>query len=135
VITAVDSSVLFDIFLADPEFGAASARAMRTVLQQGTAVACAPVLAEVSSLFKDSAHAMAALTELGVRYDTMDADSALAAGTAWRRYRDRGGPRSRVVADFLIGAHARSRADRLFTRDAGFYRDYFRGLALLVPTA
>ncbi|HTS69938.1 MAG TPA: VapC toxin family PIN domain ribonuclease, partial [Terriglobia bacterium] len=43
--------------------------------------------------------------------------------------------RTRVVADFLIGAHALHNADRLLTRDRGFYRSYFKRLTILDPTA
>jgi predicted nucleic acid-binding protein len=40
-----------------------------------------------------------------------------------------------VVADFLIGAHALLQCDALITRDASFYRDYFKGLKVIVPQA
>jgi hypothetical protein len=56
------------------------------------------------------------------------------AGAAWRRYRESGGPRSRLIADFLIGAHARRQAERLLTRDRGFYRTYFADLVILEPS-
>lgn len=64
----------------------------------------------------------------------MAAPEAQAAGRAWWAYRRRGGKRERVVADFLIGAHALARADRLLTRDRGFYRKDFAGLTVLDPS-
>jgi predicted nucleic acid-binding protein len=42
---------------------------------------------------------------------------------------------ARAVPDFLIGAHALLQCSGLITRDAGFFRDYFKGLKVIVPTA
>jgi hypothetical protein len=75
------------------------------------------------------------MERLGVGFSPLDLESALAASTAWRKHRARGGRRERVAADFLIGAHAQLHADRLLTRDRGFYRAFFRGLKVLDPAA
>ena len=133
MITAVDTNVLIDVFAADAEFGPASRRAIRDGIAQGGLVACEAIWAEVSAAFPSSEAARAALDALGVTFSPLDAATALAAGRLFAQYLRRGGKRRRVVADFLIGAHAAAHADRLLTRDRGFYRIYFGDLTLVDP--
>lgn len=134
MITAVDTSVLVDVFGADPVFGDASADALRRCRGEGQLVACDVVWAEVTAAFSDPVAAMAVLDTLGVEFSPLDRDAASAAGTAWSAYRERSGSRERVIADFLIGAHAGRAGDRLLTRDRGFYRSYFGDLQILDPS-
>jgi predicted nucleic acid-binding protein len=74
------------------------------------------------------------MNTISVGFSPLNRESALAAGEVWRRYRVHGGPRARVIPDFLIGAHAALQCERLLSRDRGFYREYFKRLRLLDPT-
>jgi predicted nucleic acid-binding protein len=133
MITAVDSNVLLDVLGSDPAFGPASASAIRTALRDGRLVACEAVWAEVSASFASAVAASNAFDRLNLEFSPLTKEAALEAGAAWKAHRARGGSRSRVAADFLIGAHALCQADRLLTRDRGFYRSYFRRLRIFDP--
>ncbi len=133
--TAVDTSVLLDVFGADEEFGEPSREALRKAYRSGALLACDVVWAEVRAHFADDDQFRDALGVLGIRFDPLSADSAALAGRLWQEQRRRStSNRARVVADFLIGAHALRQADVLLTRDRGFYRTCFTELRLLEPS-
>lgn len=135
MITAIDTNVLLDVFGADAKFGEASARALRRCLGEGAIVACEVVWVEAAAAFSSAAPFEEAMKTLGVGFSSVNERTVVAAARAWRGYRARGGKRERVVADFLIGAHAMEQCDRLLSRDRGFYRESFKGLKLLDPSA
>jgi len=132
---AVDSSVLVDVLAGDPTFAGASEVGLSEALGAGDVVACDAVVAEIHTLLADAESAMEALSSLGIRYLATSEQAAVRAGHMQRRFRDRGGRCERVVADFLIGAHALLQCDALLTRDAAFFRDYFKGLKVIEPRA
>ncbi|MDP2795732.1 MAG: type II toxin-antitoxin system VapC family toxin [Sulfurisoma sp.] len=133
MITAVDTSVLLDVFFDDPRFGQASADALRQCLREGALQACPVVWAEVRAAFDDAATFERTLSTLGVGYAEFARETASSSGEIWQAYRRAGGKRERIMADFLIGAHAKRQCDRLLTRDAGFFRGYFGGLKIVEP--
>ena len=85
MITAIDTSVLLDLFAADPAHVAASQVAVRSCLQEGSLVVCEVVLAELRPHFRDDAPLMEALAKLGVEYIPMSREGALLAGRVWRQ--------------------------------------------------
>jgi len=125
--------VLFDIVK-----GASGARlaqaALETALAQGGLCACAVVVAELGRYFKNNHDLQAFLADCQIDHDPLSLQSALGAAQIMRAYARNKGPRERVAADFLIGAHALHQTDALLTTDGGFYRQYFKGLTVVAPT-
>ncbi len=134
MITAVDTNVLIDIFGADPNHGVSSKEAIRSCIYQGSLVTCEVVWAEVSAVFPLETSAQEALQSLGVKFSPLGLEASLFAGRLWKDYRQKGGRRDRMVADFLIGAHALYHADALLTRDRGFYRSGMPKLKIIDPS-
>jgi predicted nucleic acid-binding protein len=140
-VIAVDSNLLIDLIGDDPDAGDSADSALRAALSMGPVVACDVVVAEVVAGLGNGAVVMELLEELGIDFHPLELRSAVRAGEMQRRYNERRraagetayGPRT--VPDFLIGAHALLQCTGLITRDAGFYRDYFKGLKVIVPKA
>ncbi len=135
MITALDTNVLLDVLVGDREYARASQAALRQCYDEGGLVACEVVWAEVATFFPSPDLAEDAMKRLAVRFVPMEQPDALEAALRWSRFRARARaePR-RIVADFLIGAHALGHADRLLTRDRGFYKAAFDGLEVVDPT-
>lgn len=132
---AIDSSVIIDLLANDARTAEGAEASLRQALTNGPVVVCDVVLTEVTTALRDGAEARGVLEEMGIAFLAVEARSAVRAGEMQRRYRQRGGRRQRTVPDFIVGAHALLQCSGLITRDAGFFRDYFKGLKLIVPKA
>ena len=130
MITAVDTNVLLDVLVPDDEHGPQSREWLAFAYNAGAIVICDPVYAEIVPAFADKESLDDALRQIGAALSPIDSSIAYEAGSRWKRYRAAGGPRSRIVTDFLIGAHALATADRFLTRDRGFFSSYFPELAV-----
>jgi predicted nucleic acid-binding protein len=133
MITAVDSSVLLDILLDDPIHAENSEKALRTALVHGKCIVNECVVAEIFPALGDEQKVRAFLADVQLDFVPTCLDCALHSGKIFSTYLARKGRAKKVVADFLIAAHAQHHAERLLTRDRGFYRDYFSQLRLLEP--
>ena len=135
---AVDSSVLIDLLGDGPLAGAAEA-CLRQALTSGPVVVCDIVVSEITAGLGHGAEIMDVVEEMGMRFVPVDQRAAIRAGEMQRRYAERMRAKGetaaapRTVPDFIVGAHALLQCSALITSDAGFFRDYFKGLKVIVP--
>lgn len=157
MITAIDTNILLDLLIPDTRFGEVSQRTLDSSLQAGRLVISDMVYAELAVHFSSHHELDRFLADTGIDVVPYSPAALVLAGQTWAQYRRqrddtlccpqcghiqqvncgscgaslRG--RQRLLSDFLIGAHALSHADRLMTRDRGYYRTYFPELSLLDP--
>ena len=137
---AVDTSVIVDL-LGDDSRAEAAESCLRDALSRGPVVACAVVVSEVVAGIGRSSQLIDTLEEMGLVYSALELRAAARAGEMQRRYNERLKAAGRMpatprtVPDVLLGAHALLQCQGLITRDAGFFRDYFKGLNVIVPKA
>jgi predicted nucleic acid-binding protein len=137
---AIDTSVLIDL-LGDDARAADAETCLRKALADGPVVMCDVVVSEITVGLGHGAEIMDVVEEMGMSYLPVELRSAIRAGEMQRRYKERlrrsDKPviSQRTVPDFIVGAHALLQCTALITRDAGFFRDYFKGLKVIVPAA
>jgi len=138
---AIDTSVLIDLLGDDPDMADAAESSVRDALALGPVVLCEIVVSEITAGLGHGADLMDVVEGMGMRYLPLERRSAIRAGEMQRRYNERRrkqelpGSSPRTVPDFIVGAHAMLQCTGLITRDAGFFRDYFKGLKVIVPKA
>lgn len=128
--TAVDSSVLWAVFKGEPA-GAAWLERLVVLRKASRLTACEVVWAETRPAFGSAGEHAATLESLGIVFDPLEAKTAALAGEIVAHYRRAGGPRERILADFLIGAHALHQSRQIASLDVGFFRRYFQKLVVV----
>jgi predicted nucleic acid-binding protein len=128
----VDTNVLIDVLQADAVFGARSLEALERIGAEGVLVINPVVYAELSAWIDTKERLDALLPPDLFRREPLPMEAAFLAGRAFRRYKDQGGEKHRILADFLIGAHAAVSDYGLVSRDRGYSRHF--QLDLLDPS-
>jgi hypothetical protein len=135
--TAIDTNVLVALWDEDPTLSSAAQTALEAAFHRGGLVVSAPVFAElIAAPGRTEAFVNSFLEDTGIVVD-WDLSEAVwrSAGRAFRSYAERrrkqreSGTR-RILADFLIGAHAATHGFRLLTLDERLYRASFPGLTI-----
>ena len=139
MIYALDTNVIYDILLADQEFGPSSRDFVKGISLDDSLVACDVVWAEASAGFPDKAAFARQMAAFGINFSPMPEAATIRAGEIWKKARleaarKKEALRLAIVPDFLIGAHALECADALVTRDRGFMRRWFSDLRIVDPS-
>lgn len=155
MITAVDTNVLLDVVVPEAPDANRSIELLSSSLEAGLLIICEIVYAELAAVFTSEPELDQFLARGDIRVIPSARAALSGAGRAWRAYSTRR-PRTltcpgcglvanhtcqrcrrslvvrqHLLADFAIGAHALAHANRLLSRDRGFYKTYFPELAVL----
>ena len=129
----VDTNVLLDVVTSDSQWADWSLRQLERWALHTRLVANPVIYAELSIGFQRIDEVEAFLEETGVKIEEISRRALFLAGKAFREYRARGGPKTGVLPDFFIGAHAVSEGISLLTHDVRRYRSYYPTITLIAP--
>ena len=129
----VDSNILLDLVLQDPQWGTWSEEQLA---QYGAShVLCInPIIySELSIGFHHIEDVESVLEEGRLCFRSIPKEALFLAGKVFLKYRKRKGTKRCSLPDFYIGAHASVEAMPLLTRHTQRYRTYFPRLSLIAP--
>lgn len=137
MITAIDTNVVIALWDVDSDLSGAAQAALEEAFRRGNLVAAGPVFAELMAApGRTEAFVASFLEETGIAVEwSLDSAVWKSAGRAFQLYAERRRKQRdtgvrRILADFLIGAHAHVRGYRLLTLDERLYRAAFPSLTI-----
>ena len=129
----VDSNIILDILLDDPNWAGWSETALADASQNSTLYINQIVYTEVSIAFQKIEELESALNKGGFQLLEIPKEALFLAGKAYLRYRRGKGTKQSPLPDFYIGAQAAVLGMDLITRDEGRYRTYFPTVRIMCP--
>jgi predicted nucleic acid-binding protein len=130
----VDTNVIVDLIGRDPVWSDWSRQELEAASSTDQLAINDVVYAELSVGYSRYQDIDAFIARAGLALMQTPRQALFIAGKAFQRYRRGGGPRTGVLADFFIGAHAIVSDAKLLTRDPRRYRFYFPGIELITPS-
>jgi len=129
----VDSNVILDIFLNDPNWADWSESALAEYGADSDLYINSIVYTEVSIGFKKIEELESALNKSGFQMLEIPKEALFLAGKAFLKYRRGRGKKRSSLPDFYIGAQAAVLDMELITRDVTRYHTYFPSVRLISP--
>jgi predicted nucleic acid-binding protein len=129
----VDSNIILDVFLDDPNWAEWSESKL-VKFSSITKLFINPVVySEVSIGFQRIEELESALNQTGFQLLEIPKEALFLAGKAFMMYRKNKGTKRSPLPDFYIGAQAAILKMDLLTRDPSRYRTYFPTVQLITP--
>jgi len=151
MIVALDTNILLDILFDDQNFSVQSQNTLETLSQDSFFVISPEVYSELISAFQRVSENPQGeldefLDEKSISLSEHTSQSLGVAGRKWHEYANsdlvrcpscgdkqeiecKCGEkitwRNHIITDFMIGGHAETEADKLVTRDEGYFQKYF----------
>jgi predicted nucleic acid-binding protein len=129
----VDSNVILDIFLNDPNWADWSEKALTRYGELGALYINPIIYTEVSIGFQRIETLEKAIERAGFLMLEIPKEALFLAGKAFLQYRQNKGTKLITLPDFFIGAHAAILNIDLITRDRARYHTYFPKVNLISP--
>jgi predicted nucleic acid-binding protein len=129
----VDSNIILDIILDDPNWADWSETVLADAGQSSTLYINQIIYSEISIAFEKIEELESALRNVGFQLLEIPKEALFLAGKTYLRYRRGKEAKRSPLSHFYIGAQAAVLGMDLITRDEGKYRTYFPTVKILCP--
>ena len=129
----VDSNVILDIFLDDPQWADWSESMLDKYCSQTSLYINGIIYSEISIGFDKIEDLEYAISKAGFQLIEIPKEALFLAGKAFLKYKKRKGTKINPLPDFFIGAQAAVLGLDLLTRDVSRYNSYFPTVKLITP--
>lgn len=129
----VDSNVLLDVFLDDPDWADWSGEKLNEYAETFPLFINSIIYTEISIAFSSIELLESILNDMDIKMLQFPKDALFLAGKAFLKYKKGKGTKNTALPDFYIGAQAAVIGLPILTRDRSRYQFYFPTVQLVSP--